>query len=182
MKNILQIFSGPWHAANHKPEEVIEKIKSIASRITVDKVIIGWNTDASAYQKIGAFLHELGIQMLLWLPVFSEISEVSEPDQAMDLFGQPVIPPFHQAGEDFLFGCPSSRRNIQIVKDIYERFFSGCGFDGVFLDKIRGQSFLAGVSGVLSCGCGKCREAYLKKGVDLNAVRRDYEAGERRFF
>ena len=142
MKYILQIFTGPWYAANHKPKEVIGKIGAIASRLTVDKVIIGWNTEASAYQEIGAFLHGLGIKMLLWLPVFSEISEVSEPDRAMDIFGKPVIPPIHQPGEDFLFGCPSSRRNVQIVKEIYERFFSGCGFDGVFLDKIRGQSFL----------------------------------------
>ncbi|MBR3108054.1 MAG: hypothetical protein IKH30_12900 [Clostridia bacterium] len=182
MKYILQIFTGPWHAANHKPEEVIEKIGAIASRIAVDKVIIGWSTDASAYQKIGAFLHGLGIKMLLWLPVFSEVSEVSEPDQAMDLFGKPVIPPIHQPGEDFLFGCPSSRRNVQIVKDIYARFFSDCGFDGVFLDKIRGQSFLAGVSGVLSCGCGNCRKAFLNKGVNIGAVRKDYENRKDDFF
>ena len=182
MKYILQIFTGPWYAANHKPEEVIEKIGAIASRITVDKVIIGWNTDASAYQEIGAFLHGRGIKMLLWLPVFSEVSEVSEPNQALDVFGKPVIPPIHQPGEDFLFGCPSSRRNVQIVKDIYDRFFSGCGFDGVFLDKIRGQSFLAGVSGVMSCGCGKCKDAFLEKGVDMDAVRKDYEVRKDAFF
>ena len=182
MKYILQIFTGPWYAANHKPEEVIEKIGASTSRITVDKVIIGWNTDASAYQEIGAFLHGRGIKMLLWLPVFSEVSEVSEPDRAMDVFGKPVIPPIHQPGEDFLFGCPSSRRNVQIVKDIYERFFSGCGFDGVFLDKIRGQSFLAGVSGVLSCGCEKCRKAFWEKGVDIEAVRKEYEVRKDPFF
>ena len=50
----------------------------------------------------------------------------------------------------------------RIVRDIYERYFSACGFDGVFLDKIRGQSFVSGVSGVLSCGCGRCGKAFLE--------------------
>lgn len=182
MKYILQIFTGPWHNLHHKPEDIIKKIDAIASRITVDQAIIGWNTDASVYRQIGAFLHGLGIKMLLWLPVFSEMGGVSEPDEALDIFGQPVLPPVQLPGEDFQFGCPSSRRNIQAVKDIYERFFSGCGFDGVFLDKIRGQSFLAGVHGVLSCGCERCKKAYIKKGVDIDALRNQYELKKDAFF
>ena len=175
MKYILQIFTGPWRTAYERPEDIIRKIDEISSRIPVGQVIIGWNTDRSVYQKVGAFLRERGLKMLLWLPVFSEVSDVAEPDEALDIFGQPIITPIHQEGEDFKFGCPSSARNIQIVKDIYEEHFSGCGFDGVFLDKIRSQSFVSGVSGVLSCGCPRCRQAFLRKGVDLKEIRTLYE-------
>ena len=182
MKYILQIFTGPWHAANAKAEQIIKKIEHISSRIQAEQVIIGWNTDPVLYSKVGDYLHSHGIRMLLWLPVFSEASGIAEPDEAADIFGNPVLPPIQQEGEDFKFGCPSSRRNIQIVKDIYEKHFSACGFDGVFLDKIRSQSFVAGVSGVLSCGCARCRQAFLKRGVELEAVKKLYAEKKDSFF
>ena len=182
MKYILQIFTGAWHTAHEKPETIIRKVSDIASRIPVDKVIIGWNADPSVYRETGAFLHSRGIQMLLWLPVFSEINGISEPDEAADIFGNAVVSPFAQEGEDFLFGCPSSRRNRRIVTDIYEEYFSSCGFDGVFLDKIRTPSFVSGISGVLSCGCSRCRNSFLERGVDLDLVRKRYEELKDSFF
>ena len=174
MKYILQVFTGPWSAADEKAEAIIEKIGGIASRLPVDKVIIGWSANASLYKNVGAFLRGAGIKMLLWLPVFSEIKAVSQPDEARDIFGRPIAAPALQPGEDFDFACPSSSRNARIVMDIYERYFADCGFDGVFLDKIRTQSFLAGVPGVLSCGCERCKKAFLERNVDLEDVGKCY--------
>ena len=182
MKYVLQVCTGSWHAEHDPPEAIIRKIGDIASRIPVSRVIIGWNTDAALYRRVGDFLRSRGIGMLLWLPVFSEVSGIASPDGAADLFGKPVVPPVCQEGEDFLFGCPSSPRNLRIVREIYEQYFSPCGFDGVFLDKIRGQTFAAGVSGVLSCGCERCRRAFRAKGVDPGAVRRLYESEGDAFF
>ena len=68
------------------------------------------------------------------------------------------------------------------MKDVYERYFAECGFDGVFLDRVRSQSFVTGVSGVLSCGCATCRQAFLRKGVDTDAVRERYELKKDAFF
>ena len=175
MKYILQIFTGPWQAKTETPEAIIRKLDEINARLPVTKVIIGWNTDASLYRKVGAYLHGKGIQMLLWLPVFSEVSAIAQPDEAQDVFGRAIITPIEQEGEDFVFGCPSSLHNLQIAKNIYEQYFSDCGFDGVFLDKIRSQSFVSGVPGVLSCGCKRCRKAYLDQGVDIAAVKALYE-------
>ena len=182
MKYILQVFSGPWNTAYYRPEEIIRTVRGIASRIPVEKVIIGWNTDPSVYRKTGAFLHESGIQMLLWLPVFAETGEIMEQDEAVDLFGKSIAPPAGNEGEGFRFGCFSSRKNVQIVKDIFEKYFSDCGFDGVFLDRIRSQSFASGVSGVLSCGCERCGKAFQDRGVDLAAVRELYEQRGDAFF
>ena len=182
MKYILQIFTGPWYAEKETSEAIIKKLDEMNSRLDIAKVIIGWNTDACLYRKVGTYLHEKGIQMLLWLPVFSEVSAIAQPDEARDVFGKAIITPIEQEGEDFVFGCPSSPHNRQIVKDIYEQYFSDCEFDGVFLDKIRSQSFISGVSGVLSCGCNRCRKAYLDKGVDIAAVRDLYEERKDSFF
>ncbi len=182
MRYILQICTGAWNTPNYTTEAIIERIRAITSRITMDKVIIGWNIDKSLYREIGAFLHGQGVQMILWLPCFSEISGVAQPDETRDLFGKEIVVPLKQPGEDFVFCCPSSPRNIRIVESLYEEHFAGCGFDGVFLDKVRGQSFVAGVPGVLSCGCERCQKAFLDRGVDLEDVRGLYEEKGDAFF
>lgn len=64
---------------------------------------------------------------------------------------------------------------------VYDRLFADCGFDGAFLDRVRTQSFVGGVSGVLSCGCPLCREQYLAQGVDLDEVRAAWEQEGDRF-
>ncbi len=175
MNYILQICTGAWGASNYTAEEIIARIAAINARIPVDRVIIGWSTDASLYREVGSFLREQGIAMLLWLPCFSEISGIAQPDETVDIFGKPIVTPLKQPGEDFVFCCPSSPHNVQIVESLYEEHFAGCGFDGVFLDKIRSQSFVAGVPGVLSCGCERCQKAFLERGVDLADVRSLYE-------
>ena len=182
MKYILQIHTGSWHAAHAGTEDIIRRIGEISSWIPVGKVIIGWNTDPSVYKEAGAFLRGKGIQMLLWLPVFSEVNKEAETDGTLDIFGNKILPPATAEEEGFVFGCPSSGRNLRAVKEIYEKYFSGCGFDGVFLDRIRSQSFFAGVSGVLSCGCGKCRKAFLERGVDIDEVGRLYALKKDSFF
>ena len=182
MKYILQISTGSWHGAHDGPEQMIRKIRETAARLPVEKVIIGCNTEVSVYRTLGAYLRGAGIQMLLWLPVFSEVGAIADPETARDLYGNAVARPDGPDGEAFVFGCPSSRRNLQIVKDIWEQHFAGCGFDGVFLDRIRSQSFASGVSGVLSCGCARCRRLFLEKGVDPDAVRELYEREKDAFF
>lgn len=182
MKYILQICTGAWNASNYAADKITERIEAISSKIPVDRVIIGWSTDAALYREVGSFLRERGIRMLLWLPCFSEISEIARPDETRDIFGNEIVTPLSQPGEDFVFCCPSSSHNIRIVESLYEEHFADCGFDGVFLDKIRGQSFVAGVPGVLSCGCERCQRSFLERGVDLRDVRRVYEEKGDAFF
>ena len=182
MKYILQIFSGFWSTLRCRAEDVISRIDSLASGIEIDKVIIGWSTDASLYRQLGSWLHGKGIQMLLWLPIFSEVRAELQPDPAQDIFGKAVAAPSTQEGETFHFVCPSSGRNAEIVKETYEQFFSGCGFDGVFLDRIRSQSFEAGISGIFSCACERCRRAFQEKGVNTADIRKLYEAQKDAFF
>lgn len=182
MKYILQIYTGSGDISCYRAEEMIDRIRTIASRIRVDKVIIGWSREASVYRKLAAFLHEQGIQMLLWLPAFSESFENFRPDQATDVFGNPVGGPDSTEDQSFHFVCPSSGHNARIVTDTYEKHFSDCGFDGVFLDRIRSQSFETGISGVLSCACERCRKAFSDKGVDTDKVRNLYEEQGEAFF
>jgi len=180
---IVQVSLGGWnHAPEYTADEVIARIDEVRALIPVRKVIIGWSLDRDIYRKVGEHLHDQGIRMLLWLPVFAETEEVCENVPAVDLSGE--IPANYDLteGEGFRFNCPSDPDNAAHVIAVYDKYFRGCGFDGVFLDRIRTQSFVGGVGGVLSCGCPVCTERFAAEGVDLEAVREAWASKGDAFF
>lgn len=179
---IVQVSLGSWNHADYTAAQVISRIDTVSSIIPVGKVIIGWTADKAIYREVGDYLHSKGIKMLLWLPVFAETEGVCDNSPAVDLWGRTPANYDLAAGEGFRFNCPSDPRNAANVVGIYDRLFSDCGFDGVFLDRIRSQSFVGGVSGVLACGCPICRERYAAEGVDLDAVRAAYDSAGDSFF
>ena len=179
---VVQVSLGPWDSADYTAEEVIGRIQEVNALIPVRKVIIGWTMDQEIYRQVGEYLHKNGIKMLLWLPVFAETEEVCENEPAVDLAGG--IPANYDlaAGEGFRFNCPTRPETAANVVAIYDEHFKDCGFDGVFLDRIRTQSFVGGVSGVLSCGCSHCKEVFQAEGVDLDAVLAAYNEKGDAFF
>ena len=179
---IVQVSLGGWHTPDYTAEQIIARIDSVSQMIPVRKVIIGWSLDTTIYKEVGAFLHGKEIEMLLWLPVFAETEEVCDNQPAVDLWGR--IPANYDlaAGEGFRFNCPSSPENAANVVGIYDKYFADCGFDGVFLDRIRTQSFVSGVGGVLNCGCPLCQEKFAEEGVDLEEVKAEFEAVGDAFF
>ena len=178
---IVQVSLGGWHSPDYTADQVVARIDSVRRLIPVEKVIIGWSLDKDIYREVGAYLHANGIRMLLWLPVFAETEEVCDNVPAVDLWGEVPANYDLAAGEGFRFNCPSDPRNAAGVVALYDRSFSDCGFDGVFLDRIRTQSFVSGVSGVLSCGCPVCAARFAAEGVDLAAVRAAWETDGDRF-
>ena len=179
---IVQVSLGSWNVPLYTADQIISRLDSVNRMIPVRKVIIGWSLDTSIYQEVGAFLHSRDIEMLLWLPVFAETEEVCDNVPSVDLWGREPAHFDLTEGEGFRFNCPSSPQNAANILALYDERFSDCGFDGVFLDRIRTQSFVGGVSGVLSCGCPSCREQFAAEGVDIEAVKADIEARGDDFF
>ena len=179
---IVQVSLGGWHNPGYTAEEIIDRLEEVTSQINVSKVIIGWSIEPEIYQKVGDYLHAKNIAMLLWLPVFAETEEMCSSTPAVDLEGNIPANFNLTEGEAFLFSCPSDPENARNIISIYDQYFSGAGFDGVFLDRIRTQSFVGGVSGVLSCGCPICAEAYKNEGVDLAEVAQEYDLQADHFF
>ena len=178
----VQVSLGGWNEPDYTAEEIIARLDTVCSQIPVGKVIIGWSLDKDIYRQVGAFLHEKDIRMLLWLPVFAETEEVCENTPGVDLWGEVPANYDLTASEGFRFNCPSDPQNIANVVALYDRYFNDCGFDGVFLDRIRTQSFVGGVSGVLNCGCPVCAERFAAEGVDLAEVKKARESLGDRFF
>ena len=179
---IVQVSLGGWHSSDYTAEQIIGRIDTVSQQIPVEKVIIGWSDNKEIYRQVGEYLHEKNIRMLLWLPVFAETEEMCQNTPAVDLWGKVPANYDLAAGESFRFNCPSDPQNIANAIAIYDQHFSDCGFDGVFLDRIRTQSFVSGVNGVLSCGCPLCVERFAKEGVDIQQVKAEYEAKGDSFF
>ena len=179
---IVQVSLGGWHSPDYTAEQIIGRIDTVSQLIPVQKVIIGWSQDKDIYRRVGEYLHDKGIRMLLWLPVFAETEEVCENTPAVDLWGKVPTNYDLAAGEGFRFNCPSDPKNAANVVGIYDQLFSDCGFDGVFLDRIRTQSFVSGGGGVLGCGCQLCVERFAAEGVDIAVVKSEYESKGDAFF
>lgn len=179
---IVQVSLGGWHNPNYTAEEIITRLEEVTEQIKVSKVIIGWSIEPEIYRQVGDYLHAKNIAMLLWLPVFAETEEMCSSTPAVDLEGNIPANFNLTEGEAFLFSCPSDPENAANILRIYDQYFSGVGFDGVFLDRIRTQSFVGGVSGVLSCGCPICAEKYAEEGVDLAEVAQEYDLQADSFF
>lgn len=174
-KYIVQVSLGSWHHADYTADQIIGRIDTVSSMIPVSKVIIGWSLDKEIYRQVGEYLHSKDIRMLFWFPVFAETEEMCENSPALDLWGN--IPSNYDlaAGEGFRFNCPSDPQNIANIVAVYDNNFSDCGFDGVFLDRIRTQSFVSGNGGVLNCCCELCTAKFKEEGVDLEIVREAWE-------
>ena len=168
---VVQVSLGGWNQPDYTAGQIVSRIDSVCCLIPVEKVIIGWSLDKDIYRQVGEYLHAKGIKMLIWLPVFAETEEVCDNTPAVDLWGQVPANYDLAAGEGFRFNCPTDPQNAANVVAVYDRYFSDCGFDGAFLDRIRTQSFVSGVSGVLSCGCPLCAEHFAAEGIDLEEVK-----------
>lgn len=171
MKRIVQIFTGGWQKRLYAPEEICARLAKIIGQISLDAVIIGWNTDRAIYEQVGSFLKEKNIAMYLWMPVFSELHAFGETDPVIDLWGRQTGEFALQEGESFAFQCPTSEKNRVLLSVVFERNFADCSFDGVFLDKIRSQSFVTGAEHVLGCCCPRCAARFAEQGVDLQVFK-----------
>ena len=178
---VVQVSLGGWNEPDYTADQIVSRLDSVCNLIPVEKVIIGWSVDKDIYRQVGEYLHAKGIKMLIWLPVFAETEEVCDNTPAVDLWGNVPANYDLAAGEGFRFNCPTDPQNAANVVAVYDRYFSDCGFDGAFLDRIRTQSFVSGVSGLLSCGCPLCAEHFAAEGIDLEAVKAAWEAKGDRF-
>jgi hypothetical protein len=167
MKYILQISTGGFQHKAADFNVIKERLEYCFERIMVKAIFIGWAIDRDLYKKVCQYVNGR-CDVILWLPVFSEVNDVYEFDPSTDFRGNSMKPIHIAAGENFMFVCPSSQDNIDKVYQLYNEYFSGCGFDGVFLDKIRFASFANSYENGFGCFCPRCRDYYSYECVDID--------------
>ncbi|MCL1795931.1 MAG: putative glycoside hydrolase [Clostridia bacterium] len=182
MRFALQIFTGAFfsdRSGGAVGEQIRRRLADTVSRIDVSDVIIGWNTDAGLNAVALDIIRGYGLKAWLWLPVFSEVPPLESPEPRIGFSGAPMEA--SSAGEEnFAFVCPSAPVNREFPLRMFDRFFAGLRYDGVFLDKIRQSSFAGGLEQGIGCLCERCRARYGNVGVDMDALARHVRDGSAR--
>jgi len=170
MRFIAQAFTGGFfsHYNEHDYDTDVRKLQSVCDGFDTEAVLIGWNVNAP-YENFILKLRERNIKAYLWLPVFSEYGE--DAACAVDYMGEKHKRAVSDADDDFTFACPGNQTNIELAAGYYDKYFSGHGFDGIFLDKIRYSSFGNGFRSAMGCFCDCCCAHYEAEGVDIEEVK-----------
>ena len=162
---------------------VLQRLEAFADRHQLDGVFAGWGAAPEVYEILVKKLQEWHIPFYFKSAAFSEIGEAPRLlaqwgreagqlsyEPMMDLHMEEAKPYHLNEEENFLFRCPSSPVNRRIMEEFALAFTDRFSFDGVFLDRIRYNSLISGISG-MGCFCPGCRRIYRDKGVDVDHVR-----------
>ena len=172
----LQAFSGGLGQQAINFKAIKSKLDWIFSNFTASSLIIGWHQNNQLYRDLKSYMHGMGAKIYLWFPVFSELGYFRTFHPVLDHKGMEISNNKLKEGENFDFYCPTNNLNIANIKGIYEEYYSGVGFDGIFLDKIRYPSFSNGPEGIYSCFCQECQVAMNEYGLDTSGILRLIEA------
>lgn len=168
MKYVLQIFTGGFNNKKWHTLDIVERLNKVIRILDVPIIILGWNINREQIKELTSFLKSVGIKTYYWAPIFSEIGSNVEMVPALNLQKTKVGSFSLSKDENFEFYCPSNEKNILNIIEFYKSNLKGLGIDGIFLDKIRSQSFVNGLSDGISCTCDKCNKFYESKGFDIS--------------
>jgi len=169
MNYILQISTGLLDENYYTPQEIIQKIETITSKISVTRVLFGWYKDKEFNKQIRDYLKSKNIQCIFKLPVFSEITDL-EQEQAFvyhKILEDKTNHSFYK-NDKFDFLCPSSKKNLDYILALFEKIDNGVNYDGVFLDRIRYPSPSLNQNSIYGCCCEECNKLY--KNIDINSI------------
>lgn len=182
MKYDLQVLNGCFYNFASESDAIIQRLGWCFSNLEVNSVIMGWGIRPDTFERVSKLVRDNGSELFLWLPVFAELEDVATPQGSVDYRGEPMHGVAVMAGENFLFGCPSSHQNRMYPSMLIEQYFDGSLIDGVLLDKVRNASFGNGFDSAMGCFCSDCRDAYEKMGVDVERVTSLMKSGDRKPF
>ena len=156
----VQIFTGGCREqADIDAEQILKKLRRISEKVNIKSGLIGWNIDMDI-SGIVSFLKDVGADVFLWMPVFSELDGMADFSPLIGEKGEVTINYDRGNGEAFNFCCPANTENTEKVLDIYEKYYSGKDYDGIFIDKIRFPSFIGETDSVHSCYCDYCKRNF----------------------
>jgi hypothetical protein len=168
----IQLFTGSCTAlAELNIRSITAKLNKILKKTSIANALIGWNKDADLSEIVLLLKHN-GVDVYLWLPVFSELDALAGFLPIIGRNNKKQTIQFDMGnGENFAFSCPAHIENLKTFTKVYEEHYDKGIYDGVFLDKIRYPSFIGGVDSVLTCFCDYCRSKYdLPEAGNLHTV------------
>lgn len=171
MKKYLQIYIGGISGRDVSYKEMEERLET-ASLEKNDGIIVGWSLNKEIYVWLREYTRLHQLELYLWFQVFSEFSSLKKFSPIKEIKGDEIKSITFDRDEEFSFYCPSNKKTISYLKEIYEEHFEKIGFDGVFLDRIRFPSLAFDEKALFSCCCETCMEKYEKMGITKEEIVR----------
>jgi len=156
----VQMFTGGCKSqADFDVQQILKKLRRISEKVKIKSGLIGWNTDIDI-SEILSYLKDNGAEVYLWMPVFSELDEITDFSPLTGKNG--IIKINYDRGNDesFNFCCPANPDNTDKVISVFEKYYSSNTYDGIFIDKIRFPSFIGGRDAIFSCYCDYCKKNF----------------------
>jgi len=178
MRYILQLSTGSFSQSELKAEEAVKVLEYCMRVLDVEKVIFGWASDVKLNQEISRMLDGHPVEKYLWLPVFAEIQDREDVQRNVKAAEEREQEINACKGDSFDFVCQSSPENMEYAMEVFDRLTEGCHMDGVFLDRIRYASAAGSVSALYGCWCPRCRDIYVKNGVNTERIWHMAKAGQ----
>lgn len=176
MKYVFQIFTGDLSEKSlADPNALVDQLAPFHTQGKLKAVLAGWSLDKDFYRVLGKQLKEWNVPLFFKTAVFSELGPIHGLDPMIDFRGNAMEPYHLNDEENFLFRCPSSKKNRQVIVDLYDKEMKDLGFSGIFLDRIRYNSLIGGIEGVGGCFCENCQKIYRETGLDIERVKKKLE-------
>ncbi len=177
MKIWFQIYTGNVNAlSDADAKSILSAIRPFHEAGKLGGILTGWGWRPDLYEALGKQLGDWNVPFYFKTAAFSEIEEAPaflksnlQYDAMVDRTGG-LVPPFVlNKQEQFLFRCPSSKANHEIVSEWINYHLSRFPFNGVFFDRIRYSSLISGIHGI-GCFCSECRKRYENAGIDVDRL------------
>ena len=167
MNFTLQITTGTFLHQVTNRIEMLEKVNYCLNKLNIDKVIFGWSPNNFINEALIELLDKHGVEKYFWLPIFSDVRDMSVSDHSQDIRGRSNAPIQIVEGENFDFICQSSPINVNNAIKTFDNITAGLDVDGVFIDRIRYASAANSKTSLYGCWCPRCRENYAQSNIDL---------------
>jgi len=161
MELSIQLFTGSaMNPEKINTQDILNKLEMICDKTKISGAYIGWNKDADISVIID-FLKKKGTDIYFWLPVFSELSLLTEFEPLIGINGKKIEKVYDSGSDElFVFCCPANPKNVELAIKVFEEHYDNGLYDGIFLDKIRYPSFIGGLSTITSCYCDYCCSSF----------------------
>jgi hypothetical protein len=168
----VQYLEGGQHLDGLAPKEVQERLRATSARVTLSRILIGWNVPEPLVEVCRSEAERMGAPLYYWHPLLCGDGRfVPRPEwRTIGRSGSPVAG-FRDMPE-FTFVCPNRPEVREAVLDHLADTIGRGGYQGVFLDRIRFPAPSAAPPELLACFCDDCSRAARESGLDLDALRR----------
>lgn len=159
-----------------EPEPVRDYLRQAFDRLPITRLLLAWNLPGAIETVCVEETARHGVRLLRWQPLLSG-DGLFKPLPAWQTVGPDGVRIRGYLDDDeFTFVCPNHPEARQAILDYVDGLLASPCYQGLFLDRIRFPSPVAGLSTDLGCFCEHCARLAARDGLALDLVCKDIQS------